>query len=129
VKRALLLVALVLTLTLALHGTASAAVMSLTLAAKAQLSASKTSAVATGTIVCPEGSTAKVTVVITQTSGRTETASQGTTEVTCTGAVQTWAVTSNVVIGAAFKAGPATALFNACDPTCYPTQTKGIKLS
>ena len=114
---------------LALGGTASAAVSSLTLNSKATLSASKTSAVATGTIVCPSGTEARVTVVITQTSGRTETAAQGTTEVTCTGQVQSWSVTSNVVIGSAFKAGPATALFNACDTTCYPTQTKGIKLS
>ncbi len=132
-KRMTLLVALVLTLTLALHGTASAAVSSLTLDAKARL-LSKTSAVATGTIVCPLGNEATVRVVITQASGRTESAGQGETTITCTGAVKTWAVTTNVVIGTAFKSGPAIAIFNASDrgeyggDTYYPTQTQGITL-
>ena len=105
---------------------------SLTLDSKARLSASKTSAVATGTIVCTAGNEVEVVVVITQTSGRTETAGQGRQTLTCTGAVQTWAVTTNVVIGTAFKPGPANALFAAFDRTSndnHPTQTRGIKLS
>ena len=136
-KRAMLLVALVLTLTLALHGTASAAVSSLTLDAKARL-LGKTAAVATGTIVCPLGNEARVNVVITQASGKTESAGQGFSGTfDCTGAVQPWAVIVNVVIGTGFKPGPAIALFAASDreslstspSTTYPTQTQGITLS
>jgi hypothetical protein len=114
-----------------LGGTAWASVSSLTLDSKAQLSATKTQATATGTVVCTAGDSVDITVVILQSSGQVDAASQGTATITCTGQVQAWAVTTDVVIGSSFKKGPATAIFAATDTTdntFFPTQTQGLKL-
>jgi hypothetical protein len=132
VKRTVLLTALVLVLSFAVHGTASASVSNLTLDAKAQLAASKISAVATGTVTCTAGDDVSVSVVIVQASGKVNAAATGSASVTCTGTVQTVAVTTDVVVGAALKHGPAIAVFSASDntdSTSFPTLTQDIKLS
>jgi hypothetical protein len=130
-KRVVVLIGLVLALSLALYGTASASVSSLTLDTKADLAASKTAVVVSGTIVCSGGDSVDVSVIITQSSGQVDAAGSGSATVTCSGTVQTWSATVQVVIGAAFKHGPATAIFSAfdnTDSTFFPTQTRGLKL-
>src|SRR5712691_711732 len=97
-KRLIVLASMALTLTVALSGTASASVSSLTLDSKAQLSATKTQAVATGTIVCNAGDSVDISVIIQQSSGKVDAASTGDATVTCTGQVQAWAVTTSVVL-------------------------------
>lgn len=131
-KRLVVLTGMVLALGLAVPGTASASASSLTLDPKADLSAGKTSAVATGTIVCTAGDEVLVEVEVLQSSGKLDAAGVGSATIfVCSGQVQTWAATVDVVVGAAFKHGPATALFLAVDTTDgaqTPTQTQGIKL-
>ena len=130
-KRLALLAGLALALVVALGGTASAAVNNPTLNPKAALSASKTAAVATGTIVCTAGDEVEVTVIIQQASGGTNAAAEGTGKVLCSGQVQVWAVTADVQLGAGFKKGPAVALLGASDltdNTFVPAQTLGLKL-
>jgi hypothetical protein len=127
----LLLAGLALALVVALGGTASATAGLPTLDPKATLSASKTAAVATGTIVCTAGDEVEVTVIIQQSSGGTNAAAQGTGSVLCSGQVQTWAVTAEVQLGAGFKKGPAVALLGAQDLTdgsFASGQTLGLKL-
>jgi hypothetical protein len=63
-----------------LSGTASASVSSLTLDSKAQLSASKTDAVATGTIVCTAGDSVDISVVIPADLGEQEMAQEAKSE-------------------------------------------------
>ena len=121
------------------------AVSSLTIDGKATLSDSKTSVVATGTIVCPVGFFANVNVTVVQSSGQADTHGFGTDDFICSGQVQSWAVLVNVFIGEAYKPGPAIALFsaNSCsgDPTIppdpdedpifctfIPTSVEGIKI-
>lgn len=130
-KRLMVLIGMVLTLSLALYGTATASVSSLTLNQKADLAASKTAVVVSGTIVCAAGDSANISVVITQSSGQVDAAGSGDATVVCSGTVQSWSATVQVVIGAAFKHGPATAIFSAFDTTdgtFFSTQTRGIKL-
>jgi hypothetical protein len=114
-----------------MSGTASASVSSLTLDSKAQLSSSKTSAVATGTIVCTAGDSVDVTVAILQSSGKVSALSQGDATITCSGQVQAWAVTTNVITGSGLKDGPANAVstaFDSTDGTSFPVQAQGIHL-
>lgn len=130
-KRFFFILGVALTLSLASIGTASASVSSLTLNAKADLSASQTSAVATGTIICTSGDSVDVQVVIIQSSGKVDNAGAGDATVTCTGQVQTWAVVVNSVTAPTFKHGPANAIlsaFDSTDNTSFPTQAQGIKL-
>lgn len=125
-------------------GSASA-VSSLTVDSKATLSDSKTSVVATGTIVCPTGFFANVTVAVVQSSGQTDTHGFSSDDFICSGQVQSWSVVVNVFIGESYKNGPATALFSAtscsADPsippddeddeifcTTMPTSVEGIKI-
>ena len=133
-KRAALVVLIALAFSVSIFGTASAFVSSLTLDGKADLSASKTSVVVTGTIICsPDPAVtddASISVVITQASGNVEVAGSGSTSVDCTGTVQTWSATVNVVTAPAFKHGPAVAIFSAFDTSgdSFPTQTQGLKI-
>lgn len=133
-KRFGVLVAIVTMLFVATFGTTSAFITSLTLDSKADLSASKSSVVVTGTIICsPDMMTtedADISVVVTQASGQVEVAGSGETTVDCSGTVQVWSATVNVVTGPAFKHGPAVAIFSAFDSSGddFPTQTKGLKI-
>ena len=112
-KRLLLACGIALAFGAVLTGTALA--ISSTINSKAQLSADKTSAFASGTIICSAGSTASVTVIITQSSGKTDTTGSGNSDdITCTGMVQPWTATVPVNLsGEAFKSGPAVVLYQA----------------
>jgi hypothetical protein len=129
-KRLLLLLALVVTLGIASFSPVSATVASVTLDPKADLSDSRISAVATGTIVCDAGMSVDITVIIIQSSGKTDSTGTGTGTEICTGQVQTWSATVNVLLGAEFKHGPAVALFAATteDGESSATLSQGIKL-
>ena len=129
-KRFALLAVLVAALSIGLAGTASAFVSSLNADAKADLSASKTEAVVTGTIVCTAGDVVNVGAAIVQSSGKVDALAAGSTTITCTGGVQTFAVTTTVVLGSALKHGPAVVIVGAFDTTdsTFQELTQGIKL-
>jgi hypothetical protein len=131
-KRCFVLFALVMTVMLALTGTASASTSLLNLDSRAILSDTKTSGIATGSIVCTAGNEVSISVVLLQSSGKVDTAAQGFQTLTCTGAVQTFAVTTDVVLGnPLLKKGPATTIFSASDSTdgtSFPTQVQGVKI-
>jgi hypothetical protein len=137
-KRFLSSLGLVAILFFAANGPALADVSSLTLNSKVYLSDSKTSATATGTIVCPIGNSVDVTVVVVQSSGQVDGAATGSDTVICTGQVQDYSVTVPVAIGSSLKKGPAVAVFSAfdegdpndfTDDSSFPTQTQGVKIS
>ena len=128
-----MLFAVVLTLTVLLGGSASAFVSTLQLDAKGSLAASKTAATVTGTIVCDAGHEVELSIVVLQNSGKISSGAQSGPTITCTGHVQAWSATVDVVVGSAFKHGPATALFGATDitdepDTAFPSQTRKIRL-
>ena len=130
-KRLIVLAGAIAVLASVSGGTASASVASLTLDSKAQLSATKTQAAATGTIVCTAGDSIDVTVAILQSSGKTSALAQGTATITCSGQVQAWAVTTSVIVGSSLKNGPANAVFTAFDSTdgtSFPVEAQGIHL-
>lgn len=136
-KRILSSLGLVAILFFAVNGTALGAVSSLSLDSKAYLSDSKTSAVATGTVICTAGNSADITVVVVQSSGKVDGAASGTQTVLCSGLVQAYSVTVHVAVGSSLKKGPAVAVFSAVDQgdpnvpgdeTSFPTQTAGIKI-
>jgi hypothetical protein len=125
-KRVLVLVGLglVLVLSLAVHGTASAA-SSFSVNPKGDLSATKTDAVVTGTIICTSGTQASVQVTLLQTSGQVESGGTGFTTVSCSGQMQTWALTVSVSVGSPLKHGPATVIASTED---FPTLVTSVKL-
>lgn len=129
-KRLLLLFAIVATLGVASVSPALATVASITLDPKADLSDTKISVVATGTIVCDAGMSVDITVIIIQSSGKTDSTGTGIGTEACTGQVQTWSATVNVLLGTGFKHGPAVALFGATtdDGESSATLSQGIKL-
>jgi hypothetical protein len=109
---------------------AHAFISGLTLDAKASLDATKTSVVATGTVVCSSGDDVDVSVVIVQSSGKVNAAGTGFGTFTCTGTLQTYSVVVNLIVGTQFKNGPATALFGAFDSSGDSTMTftQGVHL-
>ena len=130
-KRLISVVALVLVFSITLFGTASAAVNSISLDDRGDLSASKTAIVVSGTINCTVGHDVNIQVIITQSSGKVDATGTGTVDIVCSGLIQTWSATVNVLIGEAFKKGPAIALFGAFDNTDgnnSQTFSQGIKI-
>jgi hypothetical protein len=120
----------------AINAVASADTQSLTIDPKASLSGSKTAVTVTGTIVCDAGDTGSVTVIVQQSSGKTDAVGTGTTgDFSCTGQVQNWSAVVNVLLGTNFKNGPALALFGASttpsgggSPSSSPLQNAGIHI-
>ena len=132
-QRLVMIFGVVLTLTVLLTGTTSAFVSTLRLDSKGSLAASKTSATVTGTIVCDAGHEVELQVIVLQNSGKVSSGAQSGPTITCSGRVQAWSATVDVVVGSAFKHGPATALFGATDTTDIPatffsSQTRKIQL-
>lgn len=112
-------------------GPASASVFSITADTSVSLSATKTSVTVTGTIVCTAGNEVNVVMNVLQNSGSVDTVSGGSAIITCTGQVQTWSATANVLIGSTHKKGPATLLFagfDQTDGTSSQTVTQGVKI-
>jgi hypothetical protein len=109
---------------------AGAFISNLTLDSQASLGATKTSVVATGTVICSSGDDVDVSVVIIQSSGKVDAAGSGFGTFTCTGTLQTYSVVVNLIVGTQFKNGPATALFGAFDTSGDSTMTftQGVHL-
>lgn len=130
-KRAKTLMALVLGLSLAPYATALASIDSLTADGKATLADSAVSAALTGTIVCTIGDEVNINAVIVQDSGKIMAGAVGDATITCSGQLQHWALTANLLIGSKLKHGPSTVILNASDvsdATSFPTQVQRLKL-
>jgi hypothetical protein len=106
----LILLGAIATLVLAIGaGTSSAGVSSLTIDPKATLSADRTQATVTGTIVCDAGDSVDMFANITETVGRLQRFARNLTlnTITCTGAVQPWSVTVTDLSTLPLLPGPA----------------------
>lgn len=128
-KKAVLLCLVVLGLSLAMLGTASAQVTDVSLDGKASLSPTKTSGLATGTIICTRGEEVSINIVIFQTSGKIDATATGSESITCAGGVQPWTVPFDLLDGTTLKHGPASALVQVFDSDSDLTLlTTGVKL-
>lgn len=96
---------------------AHASVDSISAETSGKLSDTRISVVVTGTVVCSDGNEVEVAANVVQTSGGTNTVAAGSTMIVCTGQVQTWSLSADILVGAAFKNGPATMLFAGFDVT------------
>lgn len=121
----------VLAASVTVTGSASAVVAAIDGDDTVILSDTKTSATASGTVVCTAGNQVNIQVNVIQTSAGVDAVSLGSSDITCTGQVQTWSVTTNIVIGSRFKRGPATlgfAGFDLTDNTSSQSIFMGAKL-
>ena len=129
-KKLILTFATVILVTGLFASGAQAFISSLTLDSQASMSPTKTSVVATGTVICSSGDDVDVVVAILQSSGKVDAVGQGFGTFTCTGTLQTYSVVVDLIAGTQFKNGPAIALFAASDTSggSWPTTTQGIHL-
>src|SRR5215470_6986805 len=128
-----LLAGFVAALGLVASGSASGEISSFTVDSRATLSADRAGATVTGTITCTEGDAASVSVNIVQVVGRKLTTASGSTEISCTGAVQGWSAAAHTFGTTTLRLSPgaATVGASAFDSTDF-TSTGGnhaIKLS
>lgn len=132
-KRVLAAFAVVVALSLSMLGTAIASVSVILAEGRGDLSDDKQSIVVSGSIICTDGNTVSVSVIVAQTSGKTSSTGTGSSgDLTCTGAAQPWvAIVTSVSGGTEFKHGPASLIFGAFDSTdssSSETHTQSFRL-